>query len=262
MADLMVRRLLVLALLSFPLFAADQPAPPADLATPPADAQRAGNGLVTKELAPGTGTVKPAKDSLLRMRYTVWKADGTLVQHVAPPTTVVLGVPKMIPGWGEAVQQMVVGAKQRAWVPETLTGGKSKQGMVFDTELVEIIEPPTTPFDVAAAPADAMKTKSGLAYKVLRAGTGTVHPRRRDAVAVHYSGWTTNGMMFDSSIMKGQAAEFGLDRVIPGWTEGLQLMVEGEKTRFWIPSRMAYGNQKGMPQGMLVFDIELVEIKK
>jgi peptidylprolyl isomerase len=195
------------------------------------------------------------------MRFTVWKSDASLVQHVAAPTTVVLAVPKMIPGWGEAVQQMVVGAKQRAWVPETLTAGKSTLPMIIDTELVEIIEPPTTPPDVAAAPADAIKTKSGLASIVLRPGTGTVHPRRRDRVAVNYTGWTKDGHMFQTSVMKGEPVEFGLDQVIPGWTEGVQLMVEGEKRRFWIPSRMAYGNQKGMPQGNLVFDIELVEIK-
>lgn len=255
------RQLTLLLLLALPLLAAvEKPAPPADLNAPPADAQRTDDGLVTKQLTAGTGTVKPVADDLVRIRYTVWKDDGTLVQHVPSGAAVMIAVPKMIPGWGRAVQQMVVGETRRAWVPASLTGGKGG-ALVFDTELLEIVERPVTPPDVAAPPADATTTESGLAYKVLRPGTGTAHPKRRDTVVVHYSGWTTDGQMFDSSVLRGQTAEFPLDAVIKGWTEGLQLMVEGEKTRFWIPSKLAYGNDKTKPQGMLVFDVELVKIK-
>lgn len=80
-------------------------------------------------------------------------------------------------------------------------------------------------------------------------------------MTVHYTGWTTDGKMFDSSIVRGKPATFGLDQVIRGWTEGVQLMVEGEKTRFWIPQRLAYEGQPGGPRGMLVFDIELIAIE-
>jgi len=134
--------------------------------------------------------------------------------------------------------------------------------LVFDLVLVDVTATPTTPADVAKPPADAQKTKSGLAYKVLQTGTGTAHPKRSSKVTVHYSGWTTDGKMFDSSVMRGQPATFPLDQVIPGWTEGVQLMVEGEKTRFWIPQRIAYDGQVGMPMGMLVFDVELITIEK
>jgi FKBP-type peptidyl-prolyl cis-trans isomerase len=252
-----------LVLAALPLFAAEKPAPPADLANPPADAERSEDGLVQKKLADGTGTAHAGADDLAKVRYTVWKADGTLVQHVAAPQSLTIGVPKMIPGWGRAVRQMVVGEKRRVWIPQSLGGGKIKDGesLVIDTELLEIVESPTTPTDVAAPPADATTTPSGLAYKVLRPGTGTEHPKRRSTVEVHYSGWTTDGKMFDSSVLRGQTAQFGLDGVITGWTEGLQLMVEGEKTRFWIPSKLAYGRDKTKPQGMLVFDIELIGIK-
>ncbi len=257
----MLRRLLPLAILALPLFAADKPAAPADLASPPADAERAENGLITKRLTAGTGTVKPADDSLLRVRYTVWKADGTLVQHVPAPQTLFIGVKKMIPGWGQAALKMVTGETRRAWVPQPLNGGKVDQGLVIDTELVEIVEPPRTPADVAAPPADATVTPSGLAYKVLRTGIGAVHPKRTSMVEVQYSGWSIDGKLFDSSVLNGKTAEFRLDGVIRGWTEGLQLMVEGEKTRFWIPAKLAYANDKTRPQGMLVFDIELLDIK-
>ena len=116
------------------------------------------------------------------------------------------------------------------------------------------------PADVAAAPADATKTASGLAYKVLQAGSGGQKPTAEATVKVHYTGWTTDGKMFDSSIMRGKPARFPLSQVIPGWTEGVQLMVEGEKRRLWIPEELAYKGRPGAPQGMLVFDIELLKI--
>jgi peptidylprolyl isomerase len=116
------------------------------------------------------------------------------------------------------------------------------------------------PADVAAVPADAVRTSTNLASKVIKPGTGTRHPRPNSVVTVHYTGWTTDGKTFDSSVSRGQPLQFGLDRVIDGWTEGLQLMVEGETRRFWIPGRLAYDGAPGKPQGTLVFDIELIRI--
>lgn len=134
--------------------------------------------------------------------------------------------------------------------------------VVFDIELVGIIPGPRTPPDVAAPPADAVKTRSGLASRVITPGTGTDHPRRSSVVTVHYSGWTTDGQMFDSSVVRGQPAKFPLDQVIAGWTEGLQLMTQGEVRRLWIPERLAYGGEDGKPKGMLVFDVELISFEK
>lgn len=119
------------------------------------------------------------------------------------------------------------------------------------------------PPDVAAAPADAQKTPSGLASKVIQKGTGTVHPKATDKVEVHYAGWMTNGVLFDTSKKRNTTAKFPLNMVIKGWTEGVQLMVVGEKRRFWIPADLAYGDtprRPGGPHGTLVFDIELVSI--
>jgi peptidylprolyl isomerase len=116
------------------------------------------------------------------------------------------------------------------------------------------------PPDVAAPPAGSLKTTSGLSTKVLQPGAGTRHPRPTDQVRVHYTGWTTDGKMFDSSVARNEPSEFALNQVIRGWTEGLQLMVEGEKRRFWIPANLAYEGQPEKPQGMLVFDVELIKI--
>ena len=119
-------------------------------------------------------------------------------------------------------------------------------------------QPPAAPPDVAAPPADAQRTASGLAFKVLRPGTGSSRPGPTSVVTAHYTGWTTDGKPFDSSVQRGAPAKFPLNRVIPGWTEGLQLMVQGEERRFWIPSELAYNNKPGRPQGMLIFDVELI----
>jgi peptidylprolyl isomerase len=121
-----------------------------------------------------------------------------------------------------------------------------------------------TPPDVAAPPADAIRTASGLASRVLQVGVSNVRPTPRNLVRVHYTGWTTDGVMFDSSVARGEPAEFQLSQVIPGWTEGLQLMVVGEKRRFWIPGNLAYdvpGARADAPKGMLVFDVELIAVK-
>lgn len=117
------------------------------------------------------------------------------------------------------------------------------------------------PSDVAAPPADAETTASGLASKVIEAGSGTEHPGPTSTVTVHYTGWHTNGEMFDSSVARGAPSSFPLNRVIRGWTEGVQLMVAGEKRRFWIPEDLAYGGRPGYPAGMLVFDVELISIR-
>lgn len=106
-------------------------------------------------------------------------------------------------------------------------------------------------------------TASGLQYQVLVAGDGTVHPKASDTVTVHYHGTLIDGTVFDSSVERGKPIDFPLNRVIKGWTEGLQLMVVGEKIRFFIPPELAYGNRSaGKITGgsTLIFDVELISI--
>jgi len=107
-------------------------------------------------------------------------------------------------------------------------------------------------------------TASGLQYQVLQAGTGDEHPKANSEVTVHYHGTLLDGTVFDSSVNRGQTISFPLNHVIAGWTEGVQLMVVGEKTRFFIPSRLAYGNRSAgviKPGSTLIFDVELFDIK-
>lgn len=108
-------------------------------------------------------------------------------------------------------------------------------------------------------------TKSGLQYEVLTPGRGERSPRATDTVVCHYEGRLVSGKVFDSSYERKQPAEFGLDQVIPGWTEGLQLMSEGAKYRFYIPYLLGYGEQGAGPSippySTLVFDVELINVK-
>jgi peptidylprolyl isomerase len=238
--------------------------PPPDVAAPPKDAAKTASGLASKVLKKGSGKVHPKATDTVKVHYTGWTTDGRMFDSsVARNTPATFPLNRVIPGWTEGVQLMVVGEKRRFWIPEELAY-KGRPGapagmLVFDVELLDIVQPPEVPKDVKAPPKDAQKTASGLASKVLKKGTGTAHPAATDRVTVHYSGWTTDGKMFDSSVTRGQPATFPLNRVIPGWTEGVQLMVEGEKRRFWIPEELAYKGRPG-PQGLLVFDVELIKI--
>ncbi len=118
-------------------------------------------------------------------------------------------------------------------------------------------------FDSKGASAEVITTASGLKYQVIEEGTG-VSPVATDMVEVHYHGMLLDGTVFDSSVDRGETATFPLNGVIPGWTEGLQLMKEGGKTRFTIPSELAYGeNGAGQiigPNATLVFDVELIKV--
>lgn len=107
-------------------------------------------------------------------------------------------------------------------------------------------------------------TASGLQYQVITEGSGAA-PSKTDNVTVHYQGTTIDGKEFDSSYKRGAPATFPLNRVIPGWTEGLQLMKEGGKSRLFIPSNLAYGERGAGrdigPNAALIFDVELVKVK-
>jgi peptidylprolyl isomerase len=248
---------------------------PSDVAAPPPGARKTPSGLALKVIKAGTGKDHPKAEDKVKVHYTGWTKDGKMfdssVVRKDPATFPLNGV---IKGWTEGLQYMVVGEQTRFWIPADLAYGEraTRPGaptgqLTFDVELLEIMvapKPPPVPEDVKQPPAAAKKTKSGLAYRVLKKGTGKDHPKATDKVSVHYTGWTTDGKMFDSSVTRGEPASFGLNAVIKGWTEGVQLMVVGETTRFWIPAELAYGDKPkrpGAPSGMLVFDIELLAIR-
>ncbi len=249
---------------------AQNPPPPVpENLTAPADAKKTASGIPYEILASGKGKTKPVAQSLVKVNFTVWTESGALQD-----SSIIRGEPGdfamnrlPVPLWAKVLEEMVVGDRWRVWVsgdkmPQR--GRKAKpEGFIFEFELIEINQrpkPPAAPKDVAKPPASAKKTDKGVFYVVLEPGKGSAHPQPTDRVAVNYTGWSTDGKMFDSSIPSAQPSKFRLNGVIKGWTDGLQTMVVGDKTRFWIPEALAYKDQPGRPQGMLVFDVELLEI--
>jgi FKBP-type peptidyl-prolyl cis-trans isomerase len=252
------------------------PAPPApaDVAAAPASAKTTSSGLASKVLVKGKGGDHPGPHDRVTVQYAGWTTDGTSFDSsIARGEPSVLSLDNVIKGWVEGLQLMVKGERRRFWIPAALAYGDAPSNskdpagaLVFDVELldfVKVIEPPTVPEDLDTPPKDAKRTSSGLFYKILKHGKGKNHPTADNTVQVHYSGWTTDGKMFDSSVTRGQPATFPLDGVIKGWTEGLQLMAVGDKARFWIPAYLAYGEKPspGSPAGTLVFDVELLSIR-
>ena len=230
---------------------------------PPEDTEKTESGVAYKVTKEGEGE-KPGADQVITFHFTAATMEGQTVQDsrqgATAPSAPISNLP---PALGELFSEMKKGEMRKCWLPEAQAPGGF---IVADLELISFKDAPPAPAvpeDVAAAPADAKKTESGIAYKVLTAGKDGEKPKASDTVKVHYSGWTTDGKMFDSSVSRGEPAEFPLGGVIKGWTEGVQLMDVGEKTRFWIPEDLAYGpavEGSGRPGGMLVFDIELLEV--
>jgi FKBP-type peptidyl-prolyl cis-trans isomerase len=249
------------------------PAPP-DVAEAPAQATKTASGLCSRVLSKGQGTAHPGPHDKVIVTFTAWTPEGEVIDSSIPdgePRT--FSMDDVIRGLSEGLGSMAKGEARRLWIPTALaTSGRPRRRgpagpSVFDVELLDFVkmpDPMPVPDDVDAAPADAKRTPSGLAYKFLKRGKGKAHPTATSTVEVHYSGWTRDGRLFDSSLGRGNPISFSLDGVIKGWTEGMQLMVVGDRTRFWIPSALAYGDapsRSGTPAGPLVFDIELLAIR-
>ncbi|MFT7522005.1 MAG: FKBP-type peptidyl-prolyl cis-trans isomerase [Kiritimatiellia bacterium] len=246
---------------------------PADVNAPPADANRTASGLCWKILGGESGGPQPGAADKVTVHYTGWTTDAAMFdssRRRGQPAT--FGLNQVIAGWTEGLQFLCAGQSARFWIPgelaygNTPTSGRPHGMLVFDVELLSFVaapKPPAVPDDVSAVPDGATVTPSGLAYRVLQPGDNAGSPSAANTVTVHYTGWMTNGEMFDSSVVRDETISFPLNRVIPGWTEGLQLMSVGQKTRFWIPGDLAYGNEpvQGRPFGMLVFDVELFSFR-
>ncbi len=133
-----------------------------------------------------------------------------------------------------------------------------------------VVEPdPNAPRNVAAPPKSAKRSKSGLAWKVLKKGRGKGRPGKFDTATMNYTGWTSAGRLFDSTERQGQPMVIPLNRLIYGFAEGVRMMTTGEKRRLWVPGDLAYGEKlagaeapAGQPLGMLVVDVTLVQIRR
>lgn len=245
------------------------PATPENLSAPPDDARTTGSGIAYQVLAPGVGNASPRAWDLVTMHYSAWGPDGKLLESThtkeRPDQVNLL---RAAPGWVEVLETMVIGQKVRAWIPASQVASRpfelpADALAVYEIELVELekrTDPPPVPGNVAAPPGNARKSKSGIAHQVLKPGAGKQRPQPSDTVRVHYTFWTTDGTMHDSTRVEGTPVSLLLERTAPGFAEALQAMVEGESRRLWIPAELAETGRPGEPEGMRVYDVELVEI--
>jgi peptidylprolyl isomerase len=259
-----------------PVFALD-PNAPADVAAPPARAKRTKSGLASTVLKKGTGRDHPAKFDTVTLNYTGWTPDGRIFDSsLSHGQAMQVPLNHLIRGFAEGLQLMVAGEKRRLWIPGNLAYGEKGEAeqeaprqplgmLVFDVELVSFKKapkPPAAPKDVAQIPVDATRSESGLAWRVLTEGSGTEHPLDTSVVEMSYTLWTADGEVVDSSMLRTGTDTVGISRLVPGWTEGMKLMFEGERRLFWIPEALAYQGQPHRPQGMLVVDVTMIQIRR
>jgi peptidylprolyl isomerase len=242
------------------------------------------SGLQYEVLSEGpAGGASPKPTDFVEVHYV-----GTLIDGVEFDSSRARGAAAFFPlevalkGWIEGVELMHVGDRYRLFLPPELAFGETgtpggpigpNQAVIFDVELLKVVDPAdnaaaSEKFLNANAKRPGVKiTESGLQYEVLAEGSAEgKSPTDADLVVAHYRGTLIDGTEFDSSYARGKPAEFALARVIRGWTEGLQLMSEGDKFRFVVPSNLAYG-EPGRPDSpigpneALVFEVELIEVK-
>jgi peptidylprolyl isomerase len=252
------------------------PAPPIpdNVDKPPANAETLKSGIKLAVMRPGTGKDKARPYDNVTFNYTAWDSAGRMIDTTELRKRAVTAPPyKQSVAMSEMLTTMTAGQRVRFWVDaEKMTsGGKPVGGVTqgvlcYELEILQIgkaaHEPPPSPADVAKPPAGVKRTEKGVFYRVLKAGASKdgKHPTSADSVKVHYTGWTTDGRMFDSSELRGEPATFALTGVVAGWTDGIPVMTVGDRVRFWIPEDLAYKGAAGKPAGMLVFDVELLEI--
>jgi len=251
-----------------PLLHVRQLPPPADLAQPPADAIRtpqnadAGHTLFSKILVAGTGGGRPEATSVVTVHYTARDANGTTVDDSrAREQPAVWPLPDLMKGLADGIRLMVAGERRRLWIPQPLAHEWATGPLLYDVELLAIA-PATGPprAQVGNPPPDAERTSSGLAFTVLRRGTGTERPKPESTVTLHYTAWTSNGGgIFDDSVGRNLPLTTTVVGLMPGLTEAIQRMTVGEKTRYWIPPNLAF--TKPMPTAAFVFDVELLAIQ-
>ncbi len=247
----------LLSLFSLQILAAAKAPASSDI---PAKAIESATGMqyvVLQAAKPGAAAIKP---DFFEYRVTLWQKDAT-GKFTANESGILRAnfktIAKSAPALARASLLSPVNETRRWWFS---LAGNSTQTQIIDLTVLGNVDPAPAPPDVAAVPANANKTASGLAYRVIKkANAGGGSPTSRSVINIDYSGWTTDGKLFDSSLMRGEKATFPLSGLISGWKEGLTLMSPGDTYRFWIPGYLAYDSipDANGPKGMLVFDVTL-----
>ncbi len=233
------------------------------------------NNLKYYDLAVGDGPTAET-GQLVTVEYTGWLTDGTMFDSSLTrnqPFSFILGIKSVIPAWHEGVATMRVGGKRQLLIPPELAYGESGASnvippnatLIMEIELVSIAPgPPAEPTKVDEA--DYVTTESDLRYYDLTVGEGPT-PQAGQQVSVQYTGWLTDGTMFDSSLSQGQPFSFiiGANQVIPGWEQGIETMQVGGHRQLVVPPDLAYGASGAgnviPPNATLIFEIELLKAR-
>jgi peptidylprolyl isomerase len=262
--------LAAMALLPAVGLSVDQIRPPQPLRAPPPEAIETASGMSYIVVKRGPDANRTASGDFVEYRADIWTADGVTRASSRESGTQVAAIRRLSreqPALARALLTTPIGETRRWWIQydRLLPGYPGMPSLlhVVDLTVVGETDPAKAPSDVAAPPADAVRTESGLAYRVLKKGPGGPRPTLSSQIEIHYSGWTPDGRLFDSSVVRDERGNFPLADLIAGWQEGVLLMSPGDTFRFWIPGHLAYDNLQHpqAPKGMLVFDVTLYGFK-
>jgi peptidylprolyl isomerase len=236
--------------------------------SPPADATMLKPGLSFIILKKGNVEGDSEIETIVRSKSIVWVDGGEQSNNDdALEATDPIDLEVSHPFLSEILRASSTGGHYLWWVDSSLisedTSGFEAKNTMIDIKIVDRVAPMPAPSDVAEIPEYAAVGEAGVGFYLLSEPTLGAHPTLEDDVEVHYSGWQTDGKMFDSSVLREKTNTFPLGRLIEGWQKAVPLMRVGEKARIWIPGDLAYDlreNRPYAPKGMLVFDVELVSI--
>jgi peptidylprolyl isomerase len=232
------------------------------------------SGLQYEEFEEGVGE-HPKPGDIVSVHYTGELTNGKVFDSSVArgePISFALGRGQVIPGWDEGIALMKKGGKARLTIPPHLGYGPRATGpipanstLIFDVELVDFRPGPPPPPEAPTKVEESQytTTKSGLKYYDFEVGTGE-KAEPGTIVNVHYTGWLTNGQLFDSSLLRGEAFTFvlGAGQVIAGWDEGVSTMRVGGKRQLVLPPNLAYGSRGAggviPPNATLIFEVELL----
>jgi peptidylprolyl isomerase len=237
------------------------------------DTVKTASGLEYIVVSKGRG-IKVDSGMNVTVHYTGYFEDGSIFDSSVErdePISIPIGTGKVIKGWDEGITYLSVGDKARLFIPYGLAYGEAARGpipaksnLIFDVEIIKAEKIVSAlPYDVKGK--DTIITASGLKYIKVQESTGK-QAVKGNTVKVHYTGYFTNGKMFDSSVERGEAFEFelGAGKVIKGWDEGIALLKVGEKARLIVPYTLGYGVNDfyDIPgKSTLIFDVELLDAK-